>query len=213
MRILRTAAVLIGAAISFSSVAMAAERGVVPLNEFLASIAGAQSVPKVKGAAAAASTGWVKFASYNLYEYSQYPRKGSYDLYYNMQATNPYHFYPIYAVVNIGAVCDPPRVVLYGGLEGGWVSGYTTDPTWIHQYDPQADRALGVVFDAARNDGSSGTTLECGGTSPDKGSHVLFLYPTQNQYRDQLGLEVGDFFISETNRFGSGINRWYHVYQ
>jgi len=52
---LRTAAVFTGAVLSFSSVAIAAEPGLVPFDEFIASVAGTQSVPAVKGAAAPAS--------------------------------------------------------------------------------------------------------------------------------------------------------------
>jgi hypothetical protein len=89
-----------------------------------------------------------------------------------------------------------------------------TTASWIQQTDPYASAALLVEFDAAFKDGSSGTTLECPrpGTSPDKGYHWFFLYPSQNQYRDRLGLELGDLYICETNRFGSGCH-WYHVYR
>ncbi len=207
MRILRIAAVLTGAVLSFSSAAMAAERGVVPLNEFIASVTGAQSVPKAKGAAAA---GWIKAASFNLFEYNGYPRRGTYDLWYNTQLA-PYG-YQYYVVVNIGPVCDHRTRFIHGGLERGWMTGFTVDPAFLQRNDPYANGAIRVDFDAALRD-SSGTTLECDGTtSPDQGFHWFFMYPPQNRYRDLLGLEWGDLLICETNRWGSGCN-WYHVYQ
>src|SRR3984893_11161810 len=55
MGVLRIATAFTVAVLSFSSVAMAAERSLVPFGEFIASVAAAQSVPRVEGAVAGAS--------------------------------------------------------------------------------------------------------------------------------------------------------------
>jgi hypothetical protein len=162
-----------------------------------------------------AHAAWVKAYSFRLFEYADpaYARTGTYDLYTNAQLAPPYRL-PFYAVVNIGAKCVPPRVVIHGGVERGWEKYWITDLAWVQAFDPAAVAVLGVGFDTALKDGSSGTTVECPGipASPDTGSHWLFLYPAQNQYRDQLGLEIGDLLMCETNRWGSGC-RWYHAYR
>lgn len=156
---------------------------------------------------------WVKAYSFALFEYGDpaYARTGTYDIYYNAQLTNPPYGFPYAVVVSIGAVCSPPYVVLFGGVEVGWINSFITDPAWVTYYDPYADGAVGVAFDPTLNDGSFGTTVECPGTSPDTGYHWLFVYPPQNQYHDQLGQELGDLYICESNRWGSGC-RWYHVF-
>ena len=55
MGVVRIATAFTVAVLSFSSVAMAAERSLVPFGEFIASVAAAQSVPRVEGAVAGAS--------------------------------------------------------------------------------------------------------------------------------------------------------------
>src|SRR5437899_8893321 len=115
---------------------------------------------------------WVKIYSFSLFEYGDpaYARTGTYDIYYNAQLINPPYGFPYAVVVSIGALCSS-NVVLFWGVEIGWVQAYITDPAVIAQYDPYADGVVGVFFDSALNDGSSGTTVECPGTSPDTGSH------------------------------------------
>ena len=155
---------------------------------------------------------WVKIYSFGLFEYGDpaYARTGTYDIYYNAQLINPPYGFPYAVVVSIDAICSS-SVVLFGGVEVGWINSYITDLAWVTYYDPYADGAVGVSFDATLNDGSFGTTVECPGTSPDTGYHYLFLYPPENQYYDQLGYEIGDLYVCESNRWGSGC-RWYHVY-
>jgi hypothetical protein len=181
---------------------------------------GALPVPPKSSAAAnksSSSSGWVKTFSARLFEYADpaYARTGTYDLYFNAQLRNPPYRFPVYAVVNIGPRCISQTSWIHGGVERGWLFSVTTDP-WVSQIQPRAFRAWGVVF-AYSNDGSSGTTLECPEpqTSPDRGYHWLFEYATQYQYRDQLGLEIGDLYMCEINRFNPGGPdcRWYHVYQ
>src|SRR5262245_56381358 len=108
---------------------------------------------------------WVKIYSFALFEYYDpaYARTGTYDIYYNAQLINPRYGFPYAVVVSIDAICSA-NVVRFGGVEVGWINSYITDPAWVTYYDLYADGAVGVTFDPALNDGSSGTAVGCSGT-------------------------------------------------